>query len=399
MENCKQFTLIGGEICAHDATTSLSEILRQYRDREIENPEFQAPRKNAWGKKKIEAYLKTIRELDHDTMPLGTFVIFQVKADPSKKLYILDGRQRLDSLLAGIAKDDRLLDVIKRVSCAVQWRVYSGWPDAVKWFQWVNKGTALSSYEFHGATLTLIPDYVHIVKPQIEKIHAALKTLHDRFEVKEPARMTEQTIKRHDIFMFQEFWLGKLWTTWMKDKSEEHITAEKILYKELQDKKNIICLELEVQKFIKRIEDLGTVIKEEMIKQNKSIKTISITCIRNLIEVDFWLKHAGGYSFEDYKKIVIQVISNVVSAGKLIMNNEEIITLGLGSGVRKIRRFANDRGIIIYERKTRKKSSQITRIGYDNHHELPFSKFGDGPTVEIPSLENKSIGNKCLIGQ
>ena len=366
-----------------------------------------------WDPRKRRQY---INALESGNLPIGVIVTCQIDGDET--LWLIDGLQRLNSLLELITTSreyghtaQSAEDLLRSITVTRQHRRYHTMVEALEWFQRINLGAALTNYEFYRGYLTLLPDYEKVILPEIEKIHRAVDQGRSSLGIKEKSsREAHHKNLRHNFVLFYRF---------ATDEQDGFVIDMSSIKKQDNDKavEKLISKWIsgtDVQHLRKKVNSFGSLVTNNAalihdiwheVNRGDRNRTINYTLYRWLLEIDI-SRRSLNRSDSDYEQFVKQLWhlwsndpSNSAARFPAVISEGKPTTVQLGKALYQARAIAKQLGSDFAEKKTRQtRKPQLTeaRLGMHEGHEQPFALHGDGPTQAEPASRNMARGARPI---
>jgi len=395
-----------------DTQRLLYDVVEDFRTKRIQVPEFQRA-SDVWDKRKQRQYVEA---LESGPLPIGVIVTCQIDGD--ERLWLIDGLQRLNSLLELITSPKEYgntaktaEDLLRSITVTRQHRRYDSMVEALEWFQRINLGAALTNYEFYKGYLTLLEDYDKVILPELEKIHKAVDQARSSLGIKEEKdREKAHKALRHDYVLFYRFatnGLDNLVIDMSNTKKQDNERAvEKLVSNWIRDS-GVQQLRKNVNSFASVITNHAALLHDiwpEVSKGDRN-RTINYTLYRWLLEIDI-TRRSLNRSESDYEQFVKQLWelwatdpSNSAARFPASANGGRPLTVNLGKAFIQASALARQLGSNFAEKKTRqKRTPQLVeaRLGMQEGHEQPFATHGEGATQAEPASRNMARGAKPI---
>src|SRR5262249_14239219 len=96
--------------------------------------------------------------------------------------------------------------IVRNCTIPLQHRIYRSKEEAIRDFQYLNQGTALTAYEFCRGDLTVMPGWQLTWKPILAELHETMNQQITRLWLRLPrVRSAQHRFRRHDYALFRRF--------------------------------------------------------------------------------------------------------------------------------------------------------------------------------------------------
>ena len=404
-----------------DAPMRLFDLVQELRDKDLLIPEHQ--REAVWTKDQIAMWVERIT--DPMKKPIGVISTYQIlkngKASPK---YLNDGRQRLYATESFLMKPedfghtrDAAIKISKAYKIPVQHRLYDSHASAMKDFQLMNLGTALSPHEFHKGLLKY-HDHSTFWDAQINVFARSITDASVRLGIKQQTGTKAHKYARHNLALLLR-WLDKDNRLGYEGISDNIVKPSRLVQKTTPashkhkntnrqspieellrstlEKISISDLESEVELLCGFINNRTALIETVMHEKFPRQKAPHPVLYSYLIETAMWAKFSKKPA-SDWEVFCSKLIEH--SGGVGVVGDKDDarkrVTLAIGtiSNLKAVcERIESD----FYEgqRPSRKRAENV-RPGYDISHKLPFVHHGDGETFFEPALRNRARGARPI---
>lgn len=359
-----------------------------------------------WKKDKIISWIKTIEEQN----AIGVILTYQIKGGTTT--YLADGYQRVKATLRYIANPNEYgkkysSEDAKRYADSftlpVQHRIYSNQEEAHQAFLMLNNGTVLQSGEIFKGYLILTEngEYLYQYLPK------TLMTYESPLRAKSGGGLGQADKCLRDSFNIYNQYINKIKERRFHPLKAKNISDKKVVEIVLQDYASKISFDQmsqDLKKFESFIASHFAHLSDCLQKSGLLGHGFSANFIRWTVHVHLWWQN-NSYKIGDYNEFMMKLTKSLAKAipEKRFSNSrfyytddgmlqdytfrlESIEPLdGLGKHI------GYDKG---YQTKEIRNKNFNTAPGWDEHHPNPFSISGNGPTKPLPSITNRSIGNK-----
>lgn len=384
---------------------SLWSLATLLKDSVLQIPIFQ--RQFIWKpKRQIPEWGKSVI----DKSAIGVIVTYQT-AVQMNQLWLADGFQRLTATLR-IAEDPASYGFrfgakqwqayCEGLGITHQHRMYESHNAALRAFQNLNRGTALTPAEFHKGQLVIYP-LGAILYDRIPSI-VNLYEVRCHVNLSRTNRSRRGAALRDSLALFYQyvtqttelaFW-GAASRSLTTGKSLEERLAE---WAHDQSHEIVDRTITNFEQFIASQEAIISKIKKDLCMETR---TMNQTLFRWLIHAGIWRKNARR-PVDDYVDLVFKLMSHLrdyeVLPGNIVLPDVEpakIVWLRM-SRLDQLSQICEHFDNNLYEKNHRKR--QATPRGYDTSHVQPFKFFGEGETIIEPSSINRARGAQPILGE
>ena len=374
-------------------------LSQMFNDNKLLKPEFQRS-ESVWDEAKKRQWMESI--LNHQA--IGVIVTYQLNG--SGPIFLADGLQRITATREFMNNpsnfgfefgSEQATAYCMAFAIPVQHRHYKTHREAMYAFQNLNKGTALTPYEFHKGELVLNSTAGKIVHEKIPRIVDAITMPY--LTARKYNRNTQSRLIRDNYALFYQYVSGYKGLSFWKvghlqdtGKSIEHHVREYIdenrfsinkLNKMMEDFRRFLASEVSF---------LDTVISET----GQKGKAFSPAALRNLLHTAIWRKNTGAprKHFESFIRALMEIWKPFGSfTAKIdIPDSEPIRSASFATdNIFQTRDLCDAMKIPLFKL-SRRRSMKKATIGNDVSHVKPFSLCGDGDVIIEPSGVNRARG-------
>lgn len=377
---------------------SLLEMCKQFERGKIILPNFQ--REFIWSIDKIKGWIQTII----DKQAIGVIVTYQLEG--GSPIYLADGYQRITATLRFLSNpqdykfnfgQSQAELYVDGFDITVQHRIYKDHRDAMRSFQRINSGTTLTTGEFYKGELTLTETG--------NKLYTCIPDVISKYETMfirpTRSRNISNKLSRDAFALYYQYITGyKYKSFWDVASSKVNgvQVIEKILYDYSIDK-GIAEIANDLKKFETFIANHYADLDKKLIDSRLKGRALSYTTNRYFVHFHIWCNN-NNISYSSYSKMIDNILSSLEKYdvasntidyedhGKVLQFRFKINGL---ENIEGLARYFDIREIISGSEK--RKKNIYGSPGWDEHHPEVFSKNGNGNTVVVPALLNRSWGD------
>lgn len=382
-----------------DKQRPLLDVVKQFQDGRIIAAPFQ--RDFVWKKEKIVGWANTII----DKNAVGVIVTYQLSS--GSPVYLLDGFQRLTATSKvienppsygfnfGSQEAERFADSF---DITIQHRIYENHPMAVRSFQALNSGTPLLTGEYYKGELILFEKG----KLLYESIPAIMAKYETKFVRRIKNSNIDNKLLRDSFSLFYQF-ITKAKQKSFWDAASSRLYGVQIIERILANYVDGIStdeLKSNLNDFERFIKNHYGDIEEVLGMSKLNGKSFSYSVNRWLVHFHIWASN-NNFKYSKYNKMITNIFNSLSEYGFSTGSVEYEISgqkyqyafkLARLDGFEKL---AASYGVTEFSQgKVKKIKKFFAAPGYDEHHPEPFSIYGNGETVAISSIRNRSLGNK-----
>ena len=363
-------------------------------------PEFQRS-DSVWDEKKKKQWIYSI--MNHEA--IGVIVTYQLKG--SGPIFLADGLQRITATKEFMGNPhDFGLDFGREQAAAycmafsipVQHRHYQTHKEAMYAFQNLNKGTALTPYEFHKGELILDSAAGKVVHKTVPQAMDAIVTQY--LTGRKYNRNTQSRLMRDDLALFYQYISGdNTLDFWRVGQLQENGQSVECLIR-----KHIDSNKLSSSRLTEMVQDFKRFLASEMafidsivIETKQKGKAFSPAALRNVLHTAIWRRNAKvpRLHYESYIRSLMEIWKpySSFSAKVDLPNSDPICTSSLATdNLYQTRQLCDALDIPLFAVSRKRSNSKTAAIGYDVSHIEPFSTHGDGDVIIEPSGVNRARG-------
>lgn len=393
-----------------DTPRMLSEVLAEFESRVLSVPVYQ--RGMAWNAAKRADYVRALFGASYGggARPIGVIVTCQIRGE-GDQIWLVDGLQRLSAL-----EDLRLVPerygqtaesvagLLRSVTITCQHRIYDSPNEAYTWFQRVNQGTALTSWEFYKGLIALVPGYEAKIEPALYKIEQAIANAQASLGIAEKSRQKRDKVhrlRRHAWLLLLRY-LTNDHTANSYELSGEHSweksagTIEARLARWIEAN-GIEAFERAADQFCGIVVNHAGMLRAHWVMQDGY--AMNPTLYRWHLEVEVY-RRLIGRSTQEYAGMLGQLNALWRAPGNLatqirLPERDRPLTIQLGKGPTDLSLICERIGSNFPKRKEprRNSSNGQARLGYHlDHYDQPYATHGNGPVRPVPAAENMARG-------
>jgi hypothetical protein len=388
----------------------LAWLVDQYESDRLLKPYFQ--REWCWTSGKSKEWIQSVV----NAVAIGCIVTYQISngdgsaGSGSHPIYLADGLQRITATSKFLRNPSEFIDHCgleqAREYCmnylvTVQHRHYKNHEAAMEAFQNLNKGTALTKKELYSGEMR---------KNQLTaRIYDEVPAILDRWEFSMMSSARERNSREWQSKSFRDalscFFQYAIKTERMDFWGTAEIRSDprkSILERQLSE--HILKIgESETENLVGQFSDFCAshyqLLQNRIIKSGVPSKPISWVFARWTLHANIWRRNSTRplQQFVDILDYLIENQKDNPTIGGRIFDKERSIDQTLNSDkLTALKNICSGLGIVgFYDGAKRKRIPQ--RPGNDTSHVLPFSIYGDGPTIPEPSQINRSRGASPII--
>lgn len=390
------------------SSKSLWEIIENYEEEVWVVPEFQ--RELVWNEKKRKSFGDVMINYSETTSPAeGTILLCQIEVAKTHPIYILDGRQRIETLveMKNVPRKWNILDGdmvlrLKRTNYPIRVIFYKTLDEAISAFQRINKGTSLTPKEFYKGVLCSLPNHGMVEKKLDGMTNDITEIIKQVTSKKTWKRITQHKYIRW-CYALLHLWMGK-------DKQRAFINPRSIRSGENQtyteDKSQIEYLlkeviettddwEDKVDRFVKRIKWYTEDIKAYWQEYRKKAKPQRYAIVPSILQIlwQLYVWKENNKLLEGRWKEIVNTLFEKTNGSQWIGNGEEQMNISKITTLNLLMDILELDSSLAPSR--RKKKEQLP-VGLEHGHKTPFAIDGNNETIIEPAIRNRERGMKPM---
>lgn len=382
-----------------DHMVELYSCVEKLENKQLQIPEFQ--RKFVWGKQQIVGWITSIMEQN----AIGVIVTYQLP--DGGPLFLADGLQRITATAKFIEHPEKYgydfgtkqaKQHCENFTIPVQHRLYKSHREALRAFQYLNMGTALSPREFHAGLLRLFGTTGRLADREI--IVAVEKTMASYIPMRNQNRKQKQNLERDSLGLFYQYASkSKNKGFWAPNTTKLHHNGpliEQLLVDYIAGKTTA-----ELKKEIHQFEKFLHGQLAQLAKYSESGRAFSPPCLHAIAHACIYRKNAGipAKKFWSLIEMIFEqwqpqksYSTRMVLPSKNSKDPPFDTTIQVHS-VNWLDKSAEHFGFDLYNGR---KNSGGARPGYEISHKDPVATHGEGPTIIEPAPSNRIRGAKSI---
>jgi hypothetical protein len=389
-----------------DSPKEISTMADRLKKNELQKPIFQ--RDFVWEPSKIQGWIESVL----DGKAIGVIVTYQIKG--GGPIYLADGFQRLTATQQYM-DDPQALGFVygkkqARTNCesfevTVQHRIYETHQDAMRAFQNLNKGTALTPAEFYKGELCLENPLGEIVYVEIPRVvEESTKML---VSGKAVSRPQASTLLRDSLGLFYQYISAhkgrEFWQVGTRRLDPKKDPVERLLGEDLINRHwTTAQLHQQIQRFRQFIDEQIAEVVELAKETHQEYKTFSRTLLHWILHLAIWRKN-NGRSFKLYQEFLSSLLQSYkefksFSSRTYVADSAtgELIPVSMQVGrLSSLSTLSKGLGVDLSNGR-RRQSTPPVKPGYNVSHLKPVSEYGEGETIIEPAPRNKARGAQIV---